>query len=80
MSPILPSDVEFALDAEAFVCVPITDYEAGQATLEYIRAASDGVILLDGHARPAPSRSAGSASTACGPSATRGCPASTSSR
>ena len=26
MSPILPRDVEFALDAEAFVCVPITDY------------------------------------------------------
>jgi sugar/nucleoside kinase (ribokinase family) len=49
MSPILPADVEFALDAEAFVCVPITDYEVGQATLEYIRAASDGVILLDGH-------------------------------
>ena len=49
MSPILPSDVEFALDAEAFVCVPITDYEVGQATLEYIRANSDGVVLLDGH-------------------------------
>jgi len=49
MSPILPRDVEFALDAEAFVCVPITDYEVGQATLEYIRAHSDGVVLLDGH-------------------------------
>jgi adenosine kinase len=49
MSPILPRDVEFALDAEAFVCVPITDYEVGQATLEYIRANSDGVVLLDGH-------------------------------
>ncbi len=49
MSPILPRDVEFALDAAAFVCVPITDYEVGQATLEYIRANSDGFILLDGH-------------------------------
>ena len=49
MSPILPRDVEFALDADAFVCVPITDYEVGQATLEYIRANSDGVVLLDGH-------------------------------
>ena len=29
--------------------MPITDYEVGQATLEYIRANSDGVILLDGH-------------------------------
>ncbi len=49
MAPITPADVEFALDAEAFVCVPITDYEVSQSTLEYIRANSDGVILLDGH-------------------------------
>jgi hypothetical protein len=49
MSPILPQDVEFALDAEAFVCVPITDYEVGQATLAYIRSKSEGAILLDGH-------------------------------
>ncbi len=49
MSPILPRDVEFALDAEAFVCVPITDYEVSQATLEFIKAKSDGVVLLDGH-------------------------------
>ena len=49
MAPITPADVEFALDADAFVCVPITDYEVSQSTLEYIRANSDGVILLDGH-------------------------------
>jgi adenosine kinase len=49
MAPITPKDVEFALDAEAFVCVPITDYEVSQSTLEYIRKNSDGVILLDGH-------------------------------
>lgn len=49
MAPITAADVEFALDAEAFVCVPITDYEVSQSTLEYIRANSDGVILLDGH-------------------------------
>ena len=49
MAPITPADVEFALDADAFVCVPITDYEVGQSTLEYIRRNSDGVILLDGH-------------------------------
>lgn len=49
MSPILARDVEFALEAEAFVCVPITDYEVGQATLEYIKSHSDGVVLLDGH-------------------------------
>ncbi|CCH79427.1 Carbohydrate kinase, PfkB family protein [Nostocoides japonicum T1-X7] len=49
MAPITPADVEFALDADAFVCVPITDYEVSQSTLEYIRANSTGVILLDGH-------------------------------
>jgi hypothetical protein len=49
MSPIMPADVEFALDADAFVCVPITDYEVGQATLAYIKAHSDGLVLLDGH-------------------------------
>lgn len=49
MAPITAADVEFALDADAFVCVPITDYEVSQSTLEYIRANSDGLILLDGH-------------------------------
>lgn len=49
MQPIKPRDVEFALDADAFVCVPVTDYEVGQQTLAYIRQNSDGVILLDGH-------------------------------
>ena len=37
MDPITPADVEFALHADAFVCVPITDYEVGQATLEYLK-------------------------------------------
>lgn len=49
MSPILPEHVEFALDADAFVCVPITDYEVGAATLAYIKANSDGFVLLDAH-------------------------------
>lgn len=49
MAPILPDDVEFCLDADAFVCVPITDYEVPLATLAHIKQHSDGVILLDGH-------------------------------
>lgn len=49
MHPIRPEDVEFALDADAFVCVPVTDYEVGHQTLSYIRNYSDGIILLDGH-------------------------------
>ena len=35
MHPIQPQDVEFALDSDAFVCVPITDYEVAQPTLAY---------------------------------------------
>ena len=49
MAPITPADVEFALHAEAFVCVPITDYEVGQATLAYIKEHSAGTVLLDAH-------------------------------
>src|ERR1700739_2606485 len=37
MNPILPADVATVLDADAFVCVPITDYEVGQATLQHIK-------------------------------------------
>jgi sugar/nucleoside kinase (ribokinase family) len=49
MAPITPADVEFALHADSFVCVPITDYEVGQATLAYIKGHSDGTVLLDAH-------------------------------
>jgi sugar/nucleoside kinase (ribokinase family) len=49
MAPITPADVEFALHADSFVCVPITDYEVGQATLTYIKGHSEGTILLDAH-------------------------------
>lgn len=50
MNPILPGDVDKVLDADAFVCVPITDYEVGQPTLRHIKENnSDTVIVLDGH-------------------------------
>lgn len=49
MAPILPADVEPVLDADAFICVPITDYQVGLATLRHIRESSSGLILLDGH-------------------------------
>lgn len=49
MDPITPADVEFALHADAFVCVPITDYEVGQATLTYLKQHSAGTIHLDAH-------------------------------
>ena len=49
MNPILPSDLSEVLDADAFVCVPITDYEVGQATLRHIKEHSTAPVLLDAH-------------------------------
>lgn len=49
MHPIVPNDVESILDADAVVCVPITDYEVPAPTLEYLKANGAGTILLDGH-------------------------------
>jgi hypothetical protein len=31
-APIRPEDVEFLMDADSFVCVPITDYQVSQDT------------------------------------------------
>ena len=49
MDPILPADVAAVLDADAFVCVPITDYEVGQATLQHIKEHSGATVVLDAH-------------------------------
>ena len=49
MNPILPADVEPVLDADAFVCVPITDYEVGQPTLRYIKENGGAPVVLDAH-------------------------------
>ena len=49
MNPILPADVAAVLDADVVVCVPITDYEVGQATLRHIKEHSGATIVLDAH-------------------------------
>ena len=50
MNPILPADVDKVLDADVFVCVPITDYEVGQPTLRHIKENSSGAtVVLDAH-------------------------------
>jgi sugar/nucleoside kinase (ribokinase family) len=49
MNPIVPADVSEVLDADVFVCVPITDYEVGQATLQYIKEHSSAAVVLDAH-------------------------------
>ena len=49
MNPIVPGDVDTVLDADVFVCVPITDYEVGQPTLRHIKEHSRATVLLDAH-------------------------------
>jgi sugar/nucleoside kinase (ribokinase family) len=49
MNPILPADVDQVLDADAVVCVPITDYEVGQPTLRHIKEHSRAPVVLDAH-------------------------------
>jgi sugar/nucleoside kinase (ribokinase family) len=49
MNPILPADVDWVLDADAFVCVPITDYEVGQPTLRHIKEHGRATVVLDAH-------------------------------
>src|SRR6266487_157419 len=49
MNPIVPADVDEVLDADVFVCVPITDYEVGQATLRHIKEHSGAAVVLDAH-------------------------------
>ncbi|MCM4155217.1 carbohydrate kinase family protein [Gramella sp. AN32] len=49
MNPILPEDVKPHLDAQAFVFVPITDFEVSLSTLQYIKQHSEGIIIFDAH-------------------------------
>ncbi|WP_445382028.1 carbohydrate kinase family protein [Robiginitalea sp. IMCC43444] len=49
MNPIVPDDLRELLDADAFVCVPITDYEVPLPTLQYLKENSKGLIIFDAH-------------------------------
>jgi len=49
MNPILPADLDKVLDADVFVCVPITDYEVGPPTLRHIKEHSRAIVVLDAH-------------------------------
>lgn len=49
MNPIIPKHVKEHLDAQAFVFVPITDFEISLSTLKYIRENSKGTIIFDAH-------------------------------
>lgn len=49
MNPILPEDVAPFMDADAFVFVPITDFEISLSTLKHIKENSKGLIIFDAH-------------------------------
>ena len=49
MNPILPADVEDLLDAEAFVCVPVTDFEIALETLKHVKTHSRGTVIFSAH-------------------------------
>lgn len=49
MQPILPKDIEDLKDVEAFVFVPITDFEVSLSTLKYIKENLEGLVIFDAH-------------------------------
>jgi adenosine kinase len=49
MNPITPDDVKNLLDCDAFVVVPVTDFEITLDTLKFIKKYSDGLVLFDAH-------------------------------
>ena len=49
MNPIVPDDVKDILDCEAFVFVPVTDFETSLEVLKYIKSNSRGVVIFDAH-------------------------------
>ena len=49
MNPIVPGDLDGLLDADAFVCVPVTDFEIARETLARIQAEGSGPVILSAH-------------------------------
>ncbi len=49
MHPILPKDIEDLVDVDAFVFVPITDFEVSLSTLAFIKNNLKGQIIFDAH-------------------------------
>lgn len=49
MPPISPADLNGLEHFDAFVCVPITDFEVPLLTLQHIRNSGDGLIVFDAH-------------------------------
>lgn len=49
MDPIVPKDVRNLLDCDAYVFLPVTDFEIALETLQFLKKYSNGLILFDAH-------------------------------
>jgi adenosine kinase len=49
MDPIIPEDVKNLLDCNAFVFLPVTDFEIALNTLKFIKKYSNGLVVFDAH-------------------------------
>ncbi|MDG2448214.1 MAG: PfkB family carbohydrate kinase [Saprospiraceae bacterium] len=49
MNPIVPEDIKDLMDCEAFVFLPISDFEITLETLQFIKKNSKGIIIFDAH-------------------------------
>ena len=49
MNPILPEDLEGLMGCDAFVFVPITDFEVPLETLRHIKENSESLVVFDAH-------------------------------
>jgi len=49
MDPIVPADVKNLLDCDAYVFLPVTDFEIALETLQFLKKYSHGLILFDAH-------------------------------
>jgi sugar/nucleoside kinase (ribokinase family) len=49
MNPIVPADMKELLHCNAFVFIPISDYEISLDTLKYLKKNSKGTIIFDAH-------------------------------
>ncbi|KPJ67238.1 MAG: carbohydrate kinase [Coxiella sp. DG_40] len=49
MNPINPEDVENLMDCDAFIILPVTDFEISLETLKFIKTHSKGLVIFDAH-------------------------------
>lgn len=49
MNPIVVDDVKDILDSDAFVFLPVTDFEIALDTLKFVKEHSKGMVIFDAH-------------------------------